>query len=295
MLSILIPIYNKNIIKLVNTLSKQCHKAKINFEILCFDDKSRKNYREANIQVNSIFGVNYVNLSENLGRSKIRNRLARTARFDNLLFLDCDSIIPNAKFIKNYMPYADKIQLTYGGTAYKKREPKTIKKKLHWRYGTQREAINAKKRNKNPYQDFRSNNFMIHRSLMKQIAFDENITTYGYEDTILAESLKNKGFKIFHIDNAVIHNGLENNDIFIDKTKSAIKNLATLYKSKKVTKTRLINIYEILNIWKMDKLVYRYLSKKETSYLENINSINPSIRTFNLWKLKLFMDEITRL
>ncbi len=290
MLSILIPIYNKNVVKLVETLVKQCHKSKIAFEILCFDDKSRKNIREKNEAVNFLFGVNYVNLSENMGRAKIRNRLGKMARFDNMIFLDCDSRLPNAKFIKRYLDYIDKEQITCGGTIYSKKEPKSIKRKLHWKYGSTREALPAKKRNRRPFQDFHSNNFMMHKKIFKRISFDESISLYGYEDTLFAEEVTKAGYRIFHIDNPVIHMGIENTEIFLDKTKKAIHNLISLYKVKKIKHTRLIRFYLRLHRLGIDSFVHSFLKKKEENILTNLHSSSPSIFQLNLWKLKLFLD-----
>jgi len=91
MLSILIPIYNEDITKLVKDLAYQCNRQKIDFEIICFDDASKQRYKDKNEVLRSVFRVNYVELSENLGRAKIRNWLAKSARFEHLMFLDGDS------------------------------------------------------------------------------------------------------------------------------------------------------------------------------------------------------------
>ena len=91
MLSILIPIYNFKVVKLVETLQKQCEKAKITYEVVCFDDQSQTKYKKDNVILSNYFGVNYTELSENLGRARIRNWMAKIASYDNLLFLDCDT------------------------------------------------------------------------------------------------------------------------------------------------------------------------------------------------------------
>ena len=103
MLSILIPVFNNKVVKLVKELHDQCVRAKIKFEILVFDDGSREKIKQENKALNGIFGVNYLELSENIGRSRIRNKLAKTAGFPYLLYLDADSKINSRKFIKNYI------------------------------------------------------------------------------------------------------------------------------------------------------------------------------------------------
>ena len=88
MLSILIPIFNKDVRPLVYSLAKQCIKANINYQILCFDDKSEDKWKEKNSELASKININYTELSENLGRSRIRNWLGKAAYFEYLLFLD---------------------------------------------------------------------------------------------------------------------------------------------------------------------------------------------------------------
>ena len=91
MVSVLIPIYNQNVINLALTLNRQCKDAGIAYEILCFDDCSMEIFRKENRQLDHEFGISYLELSENLGRSKIRNLLAKQSRYEHWIFLDGDS------------------------------------------------------------------------------------------------------------------------------------------------------------------------------------------------------------
>ena len=59
MISILIPIYNQDVTKLINELADQASRAKVAFEILAFDDASKEKYKLINRKVNHLFGVNY--------------------------------------------------------------------------------------------------------------------------------------------------------------------------------------------------------------------------------------------
>ena len=99
MLSVLIPVHNCKIVKLVEELTRQCQAASIDFEVICLDDGSGNKIKEFNRVVSGLFGVNYVELSENVGRSRIRNKLGALARYDRLLFIDCDSKIISRKYI----------------------------------------------------------------------------------------------------------------------------------------------------------------------------------------------------
>ncbi|MCO6463928.1 MAG: glycosyltransferase family 2 protein [Saprospiraceae bacterium] len=292
MLSIVIPIYNQDVRKLVDTLMKQCQKLDINFQILCFDDCSEPKYRKLNKELAFRINVNYTEMAENLGRSRIRNWLGKAAYFDNILFLDGDTVIKNRNFIKTYVDYLPTEHILCGGRNYSLKPPRSKKKLLHWRYGSKRESLPSKKRNKDPYINFHSNNFIIPEKLFKDHLFDENVKGYGYEDLLYAFDLKKSGVNIVHIDNPTLHDGLEVNTMFIKKTKNAIENLAMLYKQKKIPHTRLIKSYEKLKEWDMLKAFQWYYARVSDNIDANLLSDNPSVFKFNLWKLHLFIENM---
>ena len=161
MLSILIPVYNQNAVKLVKDLKKQCESLDIEYQIMVFDDLSTEETRKQNRELGHEFGVNYLELSENHGRAKIRNRLARMARYKHLLFIDGDSGIIRDDFIKKYLDQIEHAEVVYGGRLYEKDKPEDPQLMLHWKYGRTREALPLKKRLLDPYLNFQSNNFMI--------------------------------------------------------------------------------------------------------------------------------------
>ncbi len=288
MLSILIPIYNYDVTSLVIRLAKQCEKAKINYEIICFDDGSRERIKAKNQALRSVFRVNYVEMSENLGRAKIRNWLAKAASFDRMLFMDCDSKVPGSHFIQNYVDCIKEHQVVYGGRTYTKKMPKSKKKQLHWKYGTAREALNARKRSKRPYLNFLTNNFVIDSQLYARIKLDETITQYGYEDTLFAERLKELNVPIKHIDNPLQHKGVETTKVFLEKLQKATSNLATLYKTKALRHTRLIDFYERLKYWKLLPTFLNYYEKNQNRIESRLMEENPKLRYLQMHKLWLF-------
>ncbi len=290
MLSILIPIYNEDITALVKDLSYQCNRQNIDHEIICFDDKSRQLYKDKNEVLRSAFKVNYVELSENLGRAKIRNWLAKSASFDHLLFLDGDSKLINKSFIKNYVAHLPSNKIIVGGRIYKPKQPKNVKKILHWKYGSLRESLTAQKRQKAGFIHFHSNNFIIPAEIFNKHKFDPEINGYGYEDLVFAQELETAGFEIMHIDNPTRHNKIENVEDFLSKTTEGIANLHQLYTAGRLKTTRLIQAYERLKKYKLLGFTTKHLAKKYPSYEENLRSSEPSIRKFNLWKLYQFIQ-----
>ena len=273
---------------LVNEIFDQCRKLNIEFEILVYDDLSKDKYKEKNRELSSKPGVAYLELSRNLGRAKIRNWLAKNSRYEHIVFLDCDQYIRRKSFVQKYLNEINNASTVYGGTSYKKKQPGKAQI-LHWTYGRKVEAQSPSKRKRNPYLSFRSNNFMIKRDLFLTCKFDETIDTYGYEDTLLALQLEEKGEKIKHIDNPIEHAGLEKAEIFLSKTNSAIDNLPFLL--EKGVKTRLVKFHENLEQFGMTKLLSMWKKPIMKRVDKSLNSEKPSMIAFQLYKLYAFMDQ----
>ncbi len=295
MLSILIPIHNQDVRPLVYTLSKQCNKLKINHQILCFDDGSEQKFRNLNKELAFKIDINYTEMSENLGRSRIRNWLGKAAYFEHMLFLDGDSVVPSKDFIKKYIDNIDNECIIYGGRTYSTKKPKAKKKILHWKYGTERESLSASKRQKDPYLNFQSNNFVIPSKIFKENLFDESFMGYGYEDLHYAFHLRKSFIPIKHISNPVLHDGLEINTEFIKKTENSIENLVKMYQNDKTFSTRLTRSYERLCDLKLIKSFAWSYHKLEEKIIKNILSENPSISLFNMWKLYLFIQKYNKM
>ena len=291
MISILIPIYNEAVEPLVKELIRQCQKAKVNFEIICLDDYSKESIRHKNRPINGLFGVNYVELSENIGRGRIRNRMAKLARYDYLLFLDSDSKLASKKFIKKYKTYLEGTPIIIGGTKYQTKPPKNKDKLLHWHYGIKRESQSLQVRNRNPSRYFHSNNFVIHREIILQHPFSE-YAGYGYEDIALGESLRGLGFEIMHIDNPVLHTGLKKREQFLKDQKESINNLVEFYKRDEVNDTKLIIWYERLDKWNLLELFKRAKLMNEQKLLESLKDHPKRLIYLDLLKLYYFDQAI---
>lgn len=230
MLSVCIPVFNYNIQNLVSEISKQALAESIDFEVLVFDDGSSVTFKIQNRKIKDVNGVNYFELTKNIGRSKIRNLLAQEAKFDFLLFIDCDAEAPEG-FIKTYLQSIQNRCVIVGGVSYAKQKP--AKEFLfRWRYGIKRESTPVDQRKSNPYNSFKTFNFLISKQIFKLVQFDESLKGYGHEDTLFGISLKKQNIPIIHIDNPLIHLGLESNEIFLNKTNVGIQNLVTLMNSE---------------------------------------------------------------
>jgi glycosyltransferase involved in cell wall biosynthesis len=223
MLSICIPVYNYDVGCLVRALHLQAKNAGYPFEILLMDDASDEKFRQIN-QAITMESVRYIQLNENIGRAKIRNRLAKEAKFPYLLFMDCDSAVDSSEYIKNYSCFFESGIICCGGRKYENKEP-ADSTWLRWKYGVERECTSALERNKNPNAGFQTNNFLIDKSLFENVRFNEGLDGYGHEDTLFGLELLGQGIIIRHIDNPLIHLGLESASDFLEKTTHGMMNL----------------------------------------------------------------------
>ena len=88
-LSILIPIYNYNVTLLVQSLTEQLTKTGKEGEIILFDDGSTSFISSNRLVENNSF-VSFHRSEINEGRMATRRKLSDLARYNYLLFIDCD-------------------------------------------------------------------------------------------------------------------------------------------------------------------------------------------------------------
>nr|WP_319399461.1 glycosyltransferase family A protein [uncultured Carboxylicivirga sp.] len=282
MLSICIPVYNYIITELVESLHQQITANNHTAEIIIIDDGSSENYRVINRKVSDHHMINYYE-QNNQGRSKTRNNLAAKANGNNLIFIDCDCAV-----LDNYLNnYASNIHqaIVIGGLAYAK-QPKQKELRLRWRYGIKRECAIDYTRNK---IGFLSSNFMIQKQLFASIGFDENITQYGHEDTLLGLSIRRKGYQPVQINNPVIHLGIDDAKTFLKKTEQAIISFHYILIQNPLDKDLLKN-----NQAKLFKLKTPLILNKSISFIYKIlkvpigyflSKIYPSLNLFDLYKV----------
>ena len=118
MLSILIPVFNHNIIDLVNDLMEQGKGLNISFEIIALDDASDARFVDQNRVVGQWGNVKFITRNSNIGRAAARNQLARLARYPYLLFIDSDASVIHDQYLNHYLNYLNKGVVVCGGTMY---------------------------------------------------------------------------------------------------------------------------------------------------------------------------------
>jgi glycosyltransferase involved in cell wall biosynthesis len=291
MISILIPVYNDPVGSLVNALHTQCIAEGITFEIICLDDCSRLEIRQLNAPLAQLPQVQYRELPENLGRSRIRNRLAGMAQYPYLLFTDGDSGVVRSDYIRNYLPLLHPEKVIYGGRVYSRQAPVDVRYRLHWRYGSQREALDMEARNAHPYRTFMTNNFVVPQVIFQDHQFDETIRRYGYEDTLYGLALQKAGITIVHTDNPLEHLGLESRDVFLHKIGEALDNLAELLPRYPELDTRLLSLVRQLEDRHLLPLL-REISPFILPIFKNLMKIEGMpMRVLDAYKLFYFLEK----
>ena len=294
MLSINIPVYNIEVGSLVLQLINQAEKLDISFEIRVYDDGSSDAFKNKNRVIYEYSNVFYLELEKNLGRSVIRNKMGFESKFEYLLFIDADSKIVKGDYLEMFLNNTKSNRVLCGGTTYQLEKPEEHKKMLRWFYGTNREAVPAEIRNSKKGFIITSNNFLIEKKVFEQIHFREDLKNYGHEDTLLGYDLFKSKKEIFHINNPVEHTGLEDSELFIEKTKVALENLYQIThallggKKEFVEQVHFLNKYSKITKY-ISAMFFRLFYKISCRAIEkNLLGKKPRLFWFDMYKLGFY-------
>ncbi len=293
-ISLLIPVCDYDIVALVHSMRSCLGKIPELIEIIIGDDGSSA---ENHIKYKSLEGdgVRVIVSEKNIGRAAIRNKLALEARGDFLLFIDSDAMIPATAetYLHNWIAVMASARVISGGILYHESPPGDPDKILRWKYGIKREQGKASERNKHSHASFTTFNVLIDRTIFSKLRFNEEIKQYGHEDTLLSYQLKKAGIDILHIDNGLIHEGLESNREFLDKTKLSLENLSRLYDRVTDKRTfssavRMLRIYNRIRIFRVRLVLVGIFIRFRERMEIRIDSSNPPLWLFNFYKVCMF-------
>ncbi len=291
-LSILIPCYNGLCIDLVRTLQEQAELIAANnntfrYEIIVADDGSTdKSVIEKNKEINNISNCRYIIRGFNSGRAAIRNFLAKTAKYEWLLFIDCGRTVHNPEFLKTYINL-DEALVVYGGYVINGNDEK-LKHNLRYIYEKKYKSNSiASERMKACYEHFNTCNFIVKRSIMLSFPFDERIKQYGYEDVLWGKTLYNNNIKITHIDNPLFTDDFDDNKSFVAKTEEGMGTLAHFYNELKGY-SNVIDTAEKLDRLHLSPLITLFHKATRNIIKKNLIGNKPHIFLFNIYKLGTF-------
>lgn len=292
MLSILIPTKDYNCRILIEELSRQGERLNVPYEILLGEDGSSYESVEQNRPLEQLPKCRIIEYRENQGRARIRNRLAEEARYENLIFIDSDAIVEKKDFLECYLAAMRSNDIVCGGLYHPVIIPSpdcTLRYKYEKNADKKRLAA---VRERNPYYDFSTFNFAIKRTLFLSIRFDENIKEYGYEDTLFGHQIKALGHVIKHIDNPLLHTGLESNRLYLRKVEQSLKTLYSIRED--IDTTPLLVAYRRLRKFRMVSLCAWMWRATNMVLYDNLMGETPSLFLFKLYKLGFYCDYVVR-
>lgn len=290
MLSVLIPVKDWNPLSLVESLAAQLDQCGIPYEIIISDDSAPGVSTEAETLATRIPGVLYFNREKPLGRSANRNFLARKAKYPYLLFIDGDAGMADDRFVQNYIDRLSPESVLCGGTLYHPDPPENQEFLLRWTYGKAREQTDAAVRQQHPWKSFSTFNFLVPAEIFNRIRFDESITGYGHEDTFFGINLQKSGVSITHLNNGLLHLGLEPSAVYLDKIRESGANLHRLYETNSfppgyADDINLLRAWRRLRKFGLDKILATWFRSRRKSMEKRLCGPNPSLLLLDLYKL----------
>ena len=297
MLSILIPTYNFDCLPLIRDLNRQCKTlsssdAAFIYEIIVVDDGSPDSNLVHQLSIgieelgNSL--VKFIALPQNVGLAAARNVLMRNAIGEWLIFIDSDAAVINDNFVSLYWQHrfdGDAVvggivhpQVTHPGYELRIAYEKTYEKKrsLDWR-------------KKHPYSIFSAFNLMIRKDVIERYGFDEHCREYGYEDFLLGIALESDHVNVVHINNPLLHTGIDTSEVFLKKTEIGVRTLLGLPLELQ-SKVSLSRFASKLKKFKIDRVVGYLLNKLRPVLRKQLLSSRPSIFLLQLYKLGGYLN-----
>lgn len=291
MFSILIPTRNYDCTSLVAALHRQAEEIQAQqdcnrpYEIIVGDDGSTDaGILAQNRIINTWPNCRFYEHPVNIGRAAIRNRLAEEARYTYIIYIDCDARVENDCYLQRYMETALLCPVVCGGLVTTPVLP-SANHSLRFRYEHRADrSRSAAHRSRHPYANFSTFNFMIRRNVLLDIRFDERCTQYGYEDALLGVCLQQRGIPVMHIDNPLVHTGIDTNAEFLDKSETALGTLLHLDESiqKEATVSQVARSLRRWHLLPVFRLFHRLFRDMERT---NLLGTHPSLTIFSLYKL----------
>lgn len=288
-LSVLIPVLDYDCEQLVVDIGRKGNEEGIPTEILLGDDHSVRPDTHAMLaRLSQIEGVRVLYTDKHLGRALNRNRLAGEARGEWLLFVDCDAQVPPAFSLRAYLEASRQADVVCGGLRHPETNP-CPEATLRYKYECEADRRRpARFRNGHPWGQLSTFSLLIRRSVFLDIRFDEQCVHYGYEDTLFGAELHRRGIPVLHIDDPLLHMGLEPNPVFLAKTETSLRTLHSL-QDKLHGHSRLLATVERLrrmHLTRPARLAWQFLRKPLRA---NLLGRRPSLFLFSVYKLGYYL------
>ena len=228
-LSILIPVYNWDARELLIRLAAQAEGLGGDevVEIIVIDDASSVKFSNKET-AGKIARITYRELTKNIGRAAIRNKLLQEASGEYVLFLDADMLPDCDDFLQRYVSEAKEgKEILCGGISYLQCERDDKQYSFYLYKSGKTESLSAPTRQKAPWRYLFTSNILLLRKVMESVSFDSRFSGYGFEDIEWGIRLS-RSHTIRHIDNSCSHMGLMRKSEVYSKMCESISNYGLL-------------------------------------------------------------------
>ena len=227
-LSILSPFFHDDPRPLLSALDVQARSVGGRVELLVVDDGSRDETLAVAVAAH-LDGLAtpacFVRFLGNQGRAAARNTLGSRARGQFLLFLDSDVLPGSQTFLETYFAAMDaaEVAVIVGGfTMGHSPEPDRA---LHQYMSQTFNCLSAADRQATAWKYTYSANLMVPAEVFAVAPFDPGYAGWGWEDLEWGLRIADH-WPIFHIDNTVIHEGLDPDHLLLGKIAQSCVNFA---------------------------------------------------------------------
>ncbi|MCF0197581.1 MAG: glycosyltransferase family 2 protein [Bacteroidaceae bacterium] len=279
-LSVLIPSYRFDCAPLVERLLAMLP---TDAEIVVGDDGS-PNADSFLPRIEAMPRVRVIRGQSNRGSAAMRNRLAREARGEYLLYMDCDGMPMSDDFLSRYLELLPTRQVVCGSVCHPDALPSPAVS-LRYTYEKQAERrFTAEQKNSHPHRCFRTFHFLVPRDTLLACPFDETVRLSGYEDVLFGKRLHEAGVRVTHIENKVLNVHLEANEAFLRKTEHQLR---TLHEKREELRgySSLQTCYEKLERLHLAPLLRLWHRWMQGAEVRRLLRPHPPIWLFQLYKL----------
>lgn len=292
MLSFLIPTHNFVCTALVQAVVTQAEAlrreegGRFDFEVIVADDASDDSTTvAANRLLNQLPGTRLVEHQTNRGRALLCNWLIDHARFRHVVLMDADAAVCTPDFVRRYWQARHDAAVVCGSLRNPEGPaPKGCELRFRYEQQAMRHRQALLRGTADPCLHLSTFNLLLDKEALGDLRFDLRCRAYGYEDALLGLELKRRGLTVKHIDNPLIHTGIDRNEDFLHKTETALLTLTGLdgLMQREAGPSRTLRL---LQRWHLHRVAYGLFQLTRPMLRHNLLGNRPNLLVFKLYKL----------
>ena len=291
-LSILIPVYNFCALQLVKDLKRQAERLDVEWELIVVDDASQSN-TEWMTEAGQLEGVSIVHNPYNLGRAANRNKMVEVSSGEWLIMIDSDAQVITDDFVQRFLDAAPLSRVICGRVVHPDTLP-SADVTLRWTYEKEAERrMHPSVLNRQAEPPFRTFACMIHRSVFRDVRFEDSMQTFGFDDTLFGIRLYEHGYKVHYIDNPLLNVDLEPNPVYLAKVEESIRTLRNFRPMLEghTRQLRVVRRVEQLCMGWLMRYIYKWFA---APMRRNLLGLHPSLTILNIYKLTYWFGYANR-